>query len=389
MPRLYFDHNATTFLAPEVASSYFSALTEVHGNASSVHRAGQTAKQHLESARHSLAASLSAAPQEMVFTGGGTESNNLALLGLVRSLPGPSKHIITTAIEHPSVLEPCRQLEREGVAVSYVTPNSDGVVSPEAVLQTIRPETVLLSVMHANNETGTLQPIAEIAERTHRLGKGIYLHSDGVQAFGKTGADVGQLGIDLYSLSGHKIFAPKGIGALFIRKGTPLKGIQYGGRHERERRAGTENVPGVMALAEAAGLCAPAGNEATATLRDRFEREILAAVDDVRVNGNFRMRLPNTSNLLFRGVSGEALVIALDMKGIAVSSGSACSSGSVEPSHVLLAMGLTPAEARSSVRFSFGRYNTAEEVDVLIEAVISAVRQFRRHTPKEQSLVAV
>jgi cysteine desulfurase len=389
MPRLYFDHNATTFLAPEVASSYFSALTEVHGNASSVHRAGQTAKQHLESARDSLAASLSAAPQEMVLTGGGTESNNLALLGLVRSLPGPSKHIITTAIEHPSVLETCRQLEREGVAVSYVTPNSDGVVSPEAVLQTIRPETVLLSVMHANNETGTLQPIAEIAERTHGLGKGIYLHSDGVQAFGKTGADVGQLGIDLYSLSGHKIFAPKGIGALFIRKGTPLKGIQYGGRHERERRAGTENVPGVMALAEAVRLCAPAGNEATATLRDRFEREILAAVDDVRVNGNFRMRLPNTSNLLFLGVSGEALVIALDMKGIAVSSGSACSSGSVEPSHVLLAMGLTPAEARSSVRFSFGRYNTAEEVDVLIEAVISAVRQFRRHTPKEQSLVAV
>jgi len=389
MPSLYFDHNATTFVAPEVASLYFSALTEVAGNASSVHRAGQTAKQHLESGRRTVAAWLRAAPQELVFTSGGTESNNLALLGLVRNLPRPSKHVVTTAIEHPSVLEPCRQLEREGVDVSYVTPGPEGIIAPESILREIRPTTVLVSVMHANNETGTLQPLAEIAERTHRLGQqGIYLHSDGVQAFGKTGADVVQLGIDLYSLSGHKIFAPKGIGALFVRKGTPLKGIQFGGRHERERRAGTENVPGVMALAEAARLCTGPGNEAAA-LRDRFEQEILAAVPDVTVNGSLMMRLPNTSNLLFSGASGEALVIALDMKGIAVSSGSACSSGSVEPSHVLLAMGLTPAEARSSVRFSFGRYNTAEEVDILMEAVISAVRQLRRHMQKERSLVAV
>lgn len=389
MPSLYFDHNATTFLAPEVASLYFSALAEVPGNASSVHRAGQTAKQHLESGRRSLSAALNATPQELVFTSGGTESNNLALLGLVRNLPGPSKHVITTASEHPSVLEPCRQLEREGVAVSYVAPGQDGIIAPESILREIRPTTVLVSVMHANNETGTLQPIAEIAERTRRLGQGIYLHSDGVQAFGKSRADVHQLCIDLYSVSGHKIFAPKGIGALFVRKGTPLKGIQFGGRHERERRAGTENVPAVMAFAEAARLCTPAGNEATAALRDYFEREILTGIDDVTVNGNLGARLPNTSNLLFRGISGEALVIALDMKGIAVSSGSACSSGSVEPSHVLLAMGLTPGEARSSVRFSFGRYNTAEEVNSLIEAVISAVRQLRRHSQKEQSLVAV
>jgi cysteine desulfurase len=255
----------------------------------------------------------------------------------------------------------------------------------------MRPTTVLVSVMHANNETGTSQPVTEIAQAlrpVRQSGQRIYLHSDGVQAFGKTATDVRQLGIDLYSVSAHKIFAPKGIGALFVRKGTPLKGIQFGGRHERERRAGTENVPGVMAFAEGARLCTPAANEATAALRDRFERFILAAIDDVAVNGSPATRLPNTSNLLFRGVSGEALVIALDMKGIAVSSGSACSSGSVEPSHVLLAMGLTAAEARSSVRFSFGRYNTAEEVDILIEAVIPAVRQLRRsHTPKEQSLV--
>jgi cysteine desulfurase len=338
-----------------------------------------------------LAASLHATPQELVVTGGGTESNNLALFGLVRNLPGPSKHVITTAIEHPSVLEPCRQLEREGVAVSYVEPGADGTVASESILSEMRPTTVLVSVMHANNETGTSQPVTEIAQAlrpVRQSGQRIYLHSDGVQAFGKTPTDVRQLGIDLYSVSAHKIFAPKGIGALFVRKGTPLKGIQFGGRHERERRAGTENVPGVMAFAEAARLCTPAANEATAALRDRFERFILAAIDDVAVNGSPATRLPNTSNLLFRGVSGEALVIALDMKGIAVSSGSACSSGSVEPSHVLLAMGLTAAEARSSVRFSFGRYNTAEEVDILIEAVIPAVRQLRRsHTPKEQSLV--
>lgn len=392
MPSLYFDHNATTFLAPEVAEMYFSALTQVHGNASSVHRAGQLAKQHLEESRRALATSLNAAPQELVFTSGGTESNNLAILGLVRSIEVSGKHVITTSIEHPSVLESCRQLEREGVAVSCVKVKGDGSVTPEDILREVRPETVLVSVMHANNETGAIQPVEQIAGllRKHRqTGQEIHLHSDGVQAFGKIGADVRQLGVDLYSLSGHKLFAPKGVGALFVRKGIPLKGIQHGGRHERERRAGTENVPGIVAFAQAARLCDQTRMQGVEALRDRFEREVLSAVGDVEINGRPEMRLPNTSSLLFHGVSGESLVIGLDMRGIAASSGSACSSGSVEPSHVLLAMGRTPEEARSSVRFSFGRYNTSDEVDLLIEAVISSVRQLRRTANKEQSLVAV
>lgn len=392
MPSLYFDHNATTFLAPEVAESYVSALTEVPGNASSVHRVGQLAKQHLEASRRSLAECLHAAPQELVFTSGGTESNNLAILGLVRNLGGSQKHVITTTVEHPSVLEPCLQLEREGIAVSYVDVNRHGVVSPADIFRDIRPETVLVSVMHANNETGVVQPIAQIAagvQERRQNGQAIYLHSDGVQAFGKIDADLQKLGTDLYSLSGHKLFAPKGVGALYVRKGTPLKGIQFGGRHERERRAGTENVPAAVALAQAARLAQASAAGDVEALRNRFETEVLAALDAVEVTGASALRLPNTSNLLFHGVSGESLVIALDMKGIAVSSGSACSSGSVEPSHVLLAMGRTPDEAKSSVRFSFGRYNTAEQVDFLINAVISSVRQLRRAARREQPLVAV
>jgi cysteine desulfurase len=392
MPSLYFDHNATTFLAPEVAEAYAAALQEVHGNASSVHRAGQIARQGLEMSRRFLSEAWNAAAQEAVFTSGGTESNNLAILGLVRTLPGERKHVVTTAIEHPSVLECCRQLEREGVAVSHAAVSSDGVVDTAAIRREIRPETVLVSVMHANNETGMIQPIAEIASVVRELrkaGQQIFLHSDGVQAFGKIRVDVQKLGVDLYSVSGHKIFAPKGIGALFVRKGTPLKGIQHGGRHERERRAGTENVPAAIALATAVKLVQESSTRETEELRDRFESEAIAALDEVEVNGVRDKRLPNTSNLLFRDVSGEALVIALDMKGIAISSGSACSSGSVEPSHVLLAMGRTIDEARSSVRFSLGRYNGPEEIDTLIRTTVSSVRQLRRSVRKERSFVSV
>jgi cysteine desulfurase len=392
MPSLYFDHNATTFLAPEVAEAYATALKEVYGNASSVHRAGQLARQRLEMSRRLLGEAWKASSQEIVFTSGGTESNNLALLGLVRALPGERKHVVTTAIEHPSVLECCRQLEREGVAVSYAPANSDGVIETGAIQREIRPETVLVSVMHANNETGVIQPVAEIASMVRELratGQQLFLHSDGVQAFGKIREDVQRLGVDLYSMSGHKIFAPKGVGALFVRKGTPLKGIQFGGRHERERRAGTENVPAAMALGTAVKLVQESSTREMETLRDRFESELTAALDEVEVNGARDQRLPNTSNLLFRGVSGEALVIALDMKGIAVSSGSACSSGSVEPSHVLLAMGRMIDEARSSVRFSLGRYNGPEEIETLIRATVSSVRQLRRSVKKERSFVTV
>ena len=365
----YFDHNATTFLAPEVAETMASALREVYGNASSIHRPGQQARQHLEQARRSIAGFLGASAAEIVFTSGGTEANNLAILGIVRGLPGDRKHVVTTAIEHPSVLECVRQLAREGVEVS--------VVDMAAIGESLRDDTVLVSVMHANNETGTIQPLREIAKliaERRRGGQAIYFHSDGVQAAGKIPVDVPELGVDLYSLSAHKLFAPKGVGALYVRKGTPLSGIQFGGGHERERRAGTENVPAAIAFARAVELC----GSTEAHLRDEFEEELGKRLPWIEVNGLQNPRVPNTSSVLFRGISGEALVIALDLQSMAVSTGSACSSGSIEPSHVLLAMGRSREEARSSVRFSFGRYNTAEEIEALIDATARAAEKLRK-----------
>lgn len=385
---LYFDHNATTFLAPEVAETASAALRDVFGNASSIHRAGQHAKRHLEASRRTIAEFLHASAAEIAFTSGGTESNNLAILGLARG----GKHAITTAIEHPSVLEPFRYLESKAVDMTYTRVGASGVMDVEEIRRSMRDDTFLVSVMHANNETGAIQPVSEIAalvRERRAAGQPIYFHSDGVQALGKKSVNVQELGVDLYSISAHKIFGPKGIGALFVRKGTPLRGIQYGGRHERERRAGTENVPGAIAFARAIDLCNIdlCKNELSATIRDRFESRVLAAIADVRINGETTSRLPNTSNLLFPGISGEAMVIALDMKGMAVSTGSACSSGSVEPSHVLLAMGRTREQAKSSVRFSFGRYNTIEEADALAEAVIASARQLRKSARQEAQLV--
>ncbi len=365
----YFDHNATTFLAPEVAETMASALREVYGNASSIHRPGQLARQHLEKARRGIAGFLGGSAAEIVFTSGGTEANNLAILGMVRGLPGDRKHVVTTAIEHPSVLECVRQLGREGVEVS--------VVDVAAIEESLRDDTVLVSMMHANNETGTIQPVREIAklvEERRRGGQAIYFHSDGVQAAGKIPVDVRELGVDLYSLSAHKLFAPKGVGALYVRKGTPLRGIQFGGRHERERRAGTENVPAAMAFARAVELC----GSMEAHLRDEFEKELGKRLPWIEVNGLQNPRVPNTSSVLFRGISGEALAIALDLQSMAVSTGSACSSGSIEPSHVLLAMGRSREEARSSVRFSFGRYNTAEEIEALVDATARAAEKLRK-----------
>ena len=377
---LYFDHNATTFVAPEVADTMAAAVRQVFGNASSTHREGQLSRHQLEKSRQTVAEFLHASPADFVFTSGGTESNNLAIRGLLRKMSSARPHVITATIEHPSVLESCRELEREGVDVSYVGVNSEGLLDVDEIRRSIRPETMLISVMHANNEVGTIQPIREIAEvvRERRdAGQVIFFHADGVQAFGKIESDVQQLGVDLYSISGHKIFAPKGIGGLYVRKGTPLRGIQFGGRHERERRAGTENVPGAMAVATAVELCASASDTHLSALRDYFEAEVRSRLGDIEVNGAINSRLPNTSNLLFRSVSAEALVIALDMKDVAVSTGSACSSGSVEPSHVLLAMGRSHQEARSSVRFSMGRYNTAEDVRTLIETVVVSVLKLR------------
>lgn len=384
---LYFDHNATTFLAPEVAGALADASRDIFGNASSIHGAGQLARQKFEAARKTIAAFLHASAAELVFTSGGTESNNLAIRGLIGALK--TTHVITTLIEHPSVLEPFRQLQREGFGVTYLRPGLDGIVTAEEIGRNLRDDTALVSIMHANNETGAIQPIREIAGvlRERSAAQKIYFHSDGVQALGKISVDVQALGVDLYSLSAHKIFGPKGTGALFVRKGTPLRGIQLGGRHERERRAGTENVPAAIGFARAIELCETDSDEAVEQIRDRFERRITESIDDVELNGVPHARLPNTSNLLFHGVSGEAMVIALDMRGMAVSSGSACSSGSTEPSHVLLAIGRTREQAKSSVRFSFGRYNTIDEADRLADAVIACVRQLRKRVRKEAQLV--
>jgi cysteine desulfurase len=386
---LYFDHNATTPLAPEVAEMMTCALREVYGNASSVHSRGQFARKHLEESRRKIAGYLDVSPPELLFTSGGSEANNLAILGLIRSLPDGLKHAITSAIEHPSVLEVFRQLEREGVHVTYLQVDASGVIDSEAIACALRPDTVLISLMHANNETGAIQPVneaAKLVQERRRAGQRIFLHSDGVQAFGKIGVDLAQLGVDLYSISAHKIFGPKGIGGLFVRKGISLYPVLFGGRQERGRRPGTENVPAALGFARAVDICDPAASNHQAILRDGFEAKLLSSLDGIEVNGTRHNRLPNTSNLFLAGVSAETLVIALDRQNMAVSTGSACSSGSVEPSHVLLAMGRSRDEARSSVRFSFGRYNTAQEADALAGAVISAAGRLRRRALQEGRL---
>ncbi len=387
---MYFDHNATTPLAPEVLETLGLVLGDVYGNASSVHQVGQVARQHVESARRTIATRLHVSPAELIFTSGGTESNNLAIFGLVRAIDAPKKHVITTSIEHPSVMECFRELEREGVAVTYIGVSSAGMIHLSELEQHLREDTILVSVMHANNETGVIQPLQEVSalvRERRSSGQPVYLHSDGVQAFGKIQVNLTELGVDFYSLSAHKIYGPKGVGALFVRKEVPLRPLHYGGRHERGRRAGTENVPGAVGFARAAELCGEADIRHYQELRNRFEAQVLSALDGVEVNGAAE-RLPNTSNLLFRGCSAEALLIALDLKGMCVSTGSACSSGSIEPSPALLAMGRTREEARSSIRFSFGRYNTEEEIDALSDAVITSVRQLRNRSSQERRLVA-
>lgn len=382
MDRSYFDHNATTPVSPEVQSALIPALSDFYGNASSIHHYGQAAKQKLEQARRQVAEFLHADPGGIVFVSGGTEADNLAIFGVVRAHPGPRRHIITTAIEHPAVLNACAQLEREGVAVTYLYPTSEGVIDPSHARRALRPETILVSVMHANNELGTVQPIEEIGKIAHEAG--VLMHSDGVQAAGKIAVDVQALGVDLYSISGHKFYAPKGVGVAYIRKGVEISPVFYGGRHENRRRAGTENVPGAVALGAAAVWGSEnlaAESERLAGLRDRLETGILARIPNVRVNGGNSPRTPNTTNISFDGIEGEALVIALDLRGFAVSSGSACSSGAVEPSHVLVAVGLSREQARSTLRFSLGRSNTAEQVDALIDATTASVAQLRKLSP--------
>ena len=355
-----------------------SCLGQVYGNASSIHYFGQLAKQRLEAARRQVATLVGCAPTELVFTSGGTEANNIAVLGVVRAAAG-FKHVITSAIEHPAVLGPCAQLEREGFEVTRVRVGSSGIVDPGDVRGALRPETALISIMHANNELGTIQPIGEIAQIARQAG--VPLHVDGVQALGKIPVDVRELGADLYSMSAHKLYAPKGVGALYIRKGTKLAGIAFGGHHERDRRPGTENIPGIAGFGAAAELASkqfPDGVLVDKSLRDRLEDAVLERIPGTTVNGSRRSRTPNTTNIQFDAIDGEAMVIALDLRGFAVSTGSACSSGAITPSHVLTAIGLSADRARSSIRFSLGHSNTVEQVDELVEALEASVAHLRR-----------
>jgi cysteine desulfurase len=378
--RFYFDHNATTPVAPEILETVVSCLGQVYGNASSIHHFGQAAKQQLEAARRQVAALIHAAPAEIIFTSGGTESDNLALMGIVRGAlrSGPA-HLITSAIEHPAVLAACSQLEREGAAVTRLPVGAGGTVQPDDVRRALRPETALVSIMHANNELGVIQPLEEVSRITREAG--VVLHSDGVQALGKIPVDVEQLGVDLYSMSGHKLYAPKGVGALYARKGTRLAPIAFGGHHERDRRPGTENVPGIAAFGAAAELASRSMEEEGArlgALRDRLENTVLDRIPGSGINGTRWNRTPNTSNMFFDGVDGEALVIALDLRGFAVSTGSACSSGAITPSHVLTALGLSAERARASLRFSLGRSNDAAQVEALADALEASVTHLRR-----------
>jgi cysteine desulfurase len=376
----YFDYNATTPIADEVLEVFRQALTVGFGNASSIHHLGQAAKQGLENARRQVCALLGCNPKELVFGSGGTEADNHALFG---AMAGKERgHIITSAIEHPAVLAAAAELQRQGYELTIVPVSGEGVVDPEDVRRALRPDTSLVSIMHVNNELGTIQPIREIAAIAHDAGA--LMHSDGVQAAGRIPVHMNDLDVDLYSVSAHKMRGPKGVGALFVRKNVTPGSLLFGGRHEAGRRAGTENTPGIVAMGQAAKLAQAqltSEMDRIAGLRDRLERGIVDSIPDVTINGAGADRVPNTTNLCFEGIEGESLVIALDLRGFCVSSGSACSSGAVEPSHVLLALGLPKQRAKSSVRFSLGHGNTAEQVADLIRAVQEAANHLRRLSP--------
>ncbi len=382
MRRIYLDNNATTPVEPAVFDAMLPFFSTDFGNASSIHSYGQRCRGAVEGARASVAALLGAKPAEIIFTSGGTEGDNAAIFGVVNAAPGEKKHVITSKIEHNAVLNVCQELQRRGVEVTYVPVSREGVVDPDDIHRALRPETVLISIMYANNELGTVQPIEEIGRIAAEAD--VYFHTDAVQAAGKLPIDVNKLGVDLCAISGHKLNAPKGAGALYIRQGTHLQPHTFGGRHERGRRPGTENVPGIVGLGKAAELAQKWITEdgpRVAMLRDRLQEALLAQVPEARANGSRAPRTPNTANITFFHIEGESLVIALDLKGLACSTGAACSSGAVEPSHVLTAVGMPPEEARASIRFSLGHNTTADEVDFALGVIPGAIEKLRELSP--------
>ena len=379
MHRVYLDNNATTPLLPEVFEAIRPYFGEHFGNASSIHHHGQETRAAVEDARESVAALLGCSASEVIFTSGGTESDNLAIAGLV----APGDHVITSSIEHSAVLQSCKALGRLGCEVTVLPVDGRSLIDPADVRRALRPKTKLISIMMANNETGALQPVEEIGKIAAEAG--VLFHTDSVQAAAKVAIDVQRIGCHALSISGHKIHAPQGTGALYLKKGTQIQPLLYGGRHERSRRAGTENVPGIVGLGRAAKLAKEAfdrgDDQKMAAMRDRLQQGILTQIDGTVVNGDGIARVPNTTNIRFDHIEGEALVIALDLKGLAVSTGAACSSGAIEPSHVLVAMGLSSEQAHASIRFSLGKQTTEADIDFALALVPGTVARLRELSP--------
>ncbi|MEW6423363.1 MAG: cysteine desulfurase NifS [Bacillota bacterium] len=384
MRRVYFDHSATTPVHPRVAEEMYRFLTDNNfGNPTSLHYFGRIARQAVEEAREKVAAAIGAEPREIVFTSGGTESDNMAIHGIAYTNRDRGNHIITSAVEHHAVLNTVKALGKQGFTVTVLPVDQYGMVSVDEVANAITDKTILISIMHANNEVGTIMPVAEIGRLAKE--KGIIFHTDAVQSFGKIPVNVDELRVDLLSISGHKIYGPKGIGALYIRKGTRWRQtLFHGGAQERLRRAGTENVPGIIGLGKAAELAMAnmaEENKKLSALRDKLIREIRSRFGHVRLTGHPTMRLPNHASFCFEFIEGESMLLSLDMKGVAASSGSACTSGSLEPSHVLLAMGIPPEVAHGSIRLTLGKDNTEEDVDYFLEVMEPIVERLRSMSP--------
>lgn len=382
MKPIYLDHSATTPIRSEVLEAMHPYFMDVFGNASSIHVFGQKAKEALENSREVVATILGASPEEVVFTSGGTEANNLAIKGGLRGNRKRVNHVVTSSVEHHATLNTCRYLEREGVRVSYLPVDRHGKVDPGDVKRAITDETVLISIIHTNNEVGTIQPFEEIGDIARD--RGVPLHADAVQSVGKIPVKVDDMKVDFLSLSGHKIYGPKGIGVLYLRRGVPFEPLFQGGHHEWNRRPGTENIPAIVGMAQAMKLAEEEMNEVTAkekNLRDAFWESVQARIEGVHLNGHPIDRVPPILNVSFDFVDGESIILNLDLKGIAVSTGSACTSGSLEESHVLRAMGLPPSRAQGAVRFSLGRETTQEELDYTVGVLAETIRRLRSMSP--------
>ena len=382
MKRIYLDHNSTTPLHPEVLEAMLPYYKEAFGNPSTIYSFGQETRKATDEAREKVANLIGASPEEIIFTSGGTEADNVALKGVATALEKKGKHIVTSSIEHHAVLSTLKYLEKRGYKVSFLPVDKYSFLDPKKVKEAITSQTILISVMHANNEVGTIEPISEIGEIARKAG--IYLHTDAIQTIGKIKVNVDDLKVDLLSLSAHKFYGPKGAGALYVRKGTRIHPLLHGGYQERRRRAGTENVAGIVGLGKAAEIASKEmvqQSRRESNLRDRLEKMIRENINHCQLNGHPTQRLPNTLNISFEFIEGESLILNLDLKGIAASTGSACTSGSLEPSHVLMAMGVAPEIAQGSIRFSLGRDTQKEDIDYTVENLVEIVTRLREMSP--------